>query len=52
MIKKQMYEAPFKTLAEAVMEANEDMIICNSSSDFKEGQRAFLEKRAPKFTGK
>ena len=52
MIKKQMYEAPFKTLAEAVMEANEDMIICNSSSDFKEGQRAFLEKRTPKFTGK
>jgi enoyl-CoA hydratase/carnithine racemase len=52
MIKKQMYEAPFKTLAEAVIEANQDMIICNSSSDFKEGQRAFMEKRVPKFTGK
>jgi enoyl-CoA hydratase/carnithine racemase len=52
MIKKQMFEAPFKTLAEAVMEANQDMLICNSSTDFKEGQNAFLEKRAPKFTGK
>jgi hypothetical protein len=45
-----MYEAPFKTLAEAVIEANQDMI--NSSSDFKEGQIAFMEKRVPKFTGK
>ena len=52
MIKKQMYEAPFKTLAEAIIEANQDMLICNSSSDFKEGQRAFMEKRDPKFTGK
>ena len=51
MIKKQMYEAPFKTLAQAVIEANQDMIICNSSSDFKEGQRAFMEKRVPNFTG-
>jgi len=52
IIKKQMFEAPFKTLAEAVMEANEDMIFCNSSTDFKEGQNAFLGKRAPKFIGK
>lgn len=51
MIKQEIYEAPFQTLAEAVILANRNMVVSNSSKDFKEGSRAFLEKRTPNFTG-
>jgi enoyl-CoA hydratase/carnithine racemase len=50
VLKEQVYEAPFQTLAEAVAMANQDMLITNASDDFKEGYRAFLEKRPPRFT--
>lgn len=49
VIKEQVYEAPFQTLAEAVAMANRDMLVTNMSDDFKEGYRAFLEKRPPRF---
>jgi Periplasmic binding protein len=49
-IKHPFPNVPFQTLAEAVRSANEDMLITNASEEFKEGYRAFLEKRRPNFT--
>jgi len=47
MMKKMVYEVPFQTLAEAVIMANDDMVISNAGPDFKEGTKAFMEKRKP-----
>ena len=52
VIKRQLYDVPFQTLAEATIEANLEMQIALKGSDFKEGVASFVEKRAPKFTGK
>lgn len=48
-IKNQAIHAPMRTLAEDVRFANQAMLVTNDSDDFREGQRAFMEKRAPKF---
>lgn len=50
-LKFQLSEAPFQTLAEAVMLANKDMVIGAGSNDFKEGIASFFEKRPAKFSG-
>jgi len=50
-LKYQLSEAPFQTLAEAVMLANQDMVVGAASNDFKEGIASFFEKRPPKFSG-
>jgi len=50
-LKFQLSEAPFQTLAEAVMLANQDMVVGAASNDFKEGIASFFEKRFPKFSG-
>ena len=47
MMKKMVYEVPFQTLAEAVIMANDDMVVSNASDGFREGTRAFMEKRKP-----
>jgi enoyl-CoA hydratase/carnithine racemase len=51
-IKRQLYDVPFQTLAEATIDANREMLISLRGADFKEGVASFVEKRAPRFTGK
>ncbi|HEV3080971.1 MAG TPA: enoyl-CoA hydratase [Gemmataceae bacterium] len=52
IIKRQVYEALFQNLAEAVDDANQEMLKSFTCQDFQEGVAHFLEKRAPAFTGK
>ena len=51
VMKKQVYEALFQTLAEATDAANVEMMKSFGSADFREGVAHFLEKRPPVFTG-
>ena len=52
VIKRQVWEAQFQTLNEAMGVADEEMRRSFSSADFKEGVAHFLEKRPPSFTGR
>ena len=52
VIKRQLYDVPFQTLAEATIDANREMVMALRGSDFREGVASFMEKRPPRFTGK
>lgn len=52
VIKRQLAEVPFQTLAEAVQTANAEMHGSFVSDDFKEGVAHFVEKRKARFTGR
>lgn len=51
VMKRQLWEAEFQTLAEATTQANHEMDLSFQTSDFKEGVAHYLEKRAARFTG-
>lgn len=52
VMKRQVYESLFQTLAEATEQANAEMLKSFGCADFREGVAHFVEKRPPAFTGK
>jgi len=52
VMKRQLWEAQFQTLAEATVQGNYEMELSFQTGDFKEGVAHFLEKRAARFTGR
>jgi enoyl-CoA hydratase/carnithine racemase len=51
-IKREIWNAQFQGLGEAIDSANRDMAGSFVSEDFKEGVAHYLEKRKPAFTGR
>jgi len=52
VIKRQVYEGMFQTLEEAFETSEREMLASLQCEDFKEGVAHFVEKRAPRFTGR
>jgi enoyl-CoA hydratase/carnithine racemase len=52
VIKRQVYEAMFQSLAEAFEASEREMLASLGSEDFKEGVAHYMEKRSPAFTGR
>ncbi|MFN7265011.1 MAG: enoyl-CoA hydratase [Phenylobacterium sp.] len=52
VMKRELWNSPFQSLSEAIVDANADMALSLKSEDFKEGVAHFLEKRPARFTGR
>jgi enoyl-CoA hydratase/carnithine racemase len=51
VIKQQLGESPFQTLAESIALANREMFLSIQSDDFTEGVAHFIERRSAHFSG-
>ncbi|BCF92980.1 enoyl-CoA hydratase (plasmid) [Paraburkholderia largidicola] len=51
VMKQQLGETPFQTLAESIALANREMFYSIQSEDFTEGVAHFIERRQARFTG-
>jgi enoyl-CoA hydratase/carnithine racemase len=51
VIKQQLGESPFQTLAESIALANREMFLSIQSDDFTEGVAHFIERRPARFSG-
>ena len=52
VMKRQLWEQPFQSLAEATRVANAEMFESIQSEDFTEGVAHFIERRPARFSGR
>jgi enoyl-CoA hydratase/carnithine racemase len=52
VMKRQLWEAPYQALGDAIALANAEMVQSLRSEDFKEGVAHFVERRPARFTGR
>lgn len=52
IIKRQIYEGQFQSLAEAIALADQEFALCQDTEDFREGVAHFIESCKPNFTGR